>query len=115
MTGLNWKIFTLLYIEESVVCLEKMNVLYCLELSNLKAYPRKLGEKVGWLSKATSGLLFFIAIVFILFFPLFYYSTVNPSSQYNFVSIAKVTIGMLFNVGIIMVFRNSRICSILSK
>lgn len=88
-----------LCIEESVVCFV-LCFSRLLELSNLKAYPKKLGEKVRWTTKATSGLFLFIAIVVILFFPLFYYSTVNPSSQYNFVSVAKVSIGMRENTGI---------------
>lgn len=55
---------------------------------------RKLGDPQPWNTKAGSGLLLFLGICILLFFPLFFYGSANQYSVDNYIDTVQVKIGI---------------------
>lgn len=64
------------------------------DLEYRKILGRKYGQGQYWTRKLFAGFFIFVAICFLLFFPLGFYSNVNPDFTYNAVSLVRSNVGV---------------------
>lgn len=64
------------------------------DLVHYESLNLKLGDKQPTSQKITGGLLTFIGIVILIFFPLLFYSNVNPTFEYNQISRMSLSVGL---------------------
>jgi hypothetical protein len=65
------------------------------DLEYKKIYGRNFGQSQFVTTKIGSGFLLFVGICLVIFFPLLFYSTANPTFEYNAVSMVRLDISIV--------------------
>ncbi|EGR26980.1 hypothetical protein IMG5_203790 [Ichthyophthirius multifiliis] len=70
--------------------------LYCAKLDSIVQKNKPVGQNTPWFMKLSMGWVLLILIILLIFGPMLLFSSLNPTTQLNSITNAKLELGLLF-------------------